>query len=480
MYLYIQTIVLISCAIVLGNVVLFSVINIKNKFNNSFEKYAYYFWLSVLPIFGVGMNVSDTKLIPFVTILSMFTVKALRNFWCGGSYKTKREIGIVSISVSLFALGVYLYKNVNHPYLYAIPISLGLNIYLLEVIYCTYTTKEKKRQSIYEKLFLIPLLIGLYNNVSPILGQINIVFDLVGWATALLLYQFISIIMPLIILEHSKEDEKVNLELEVAKKTRELVLEKLDISRKHKEAIMLSKENQALFNTLSHDIATPILAVDLFLNKISKICEDDNIKAAIKSASGHIQTVKGLIKSTKMQRQLNARKDVSNLAEVDVVDSLTKCIEINQVFIEKKQIKMILENELDKADMIWANPSVFILSIIGNLVSNAVKFSPIGGLIYIESFKEADDIVIEIQDSGPGIENSKLEELMSLGYTSSSVGTQGEEGSGFGLASTFNYVKEYKGELSFHKNSTGTLARVKFPAMHLLTKPTVSSPNISI
>lgn len=465
MYLYIQTIVIISATIVLGNFLLFAVINLKNKFKNDLEKYTFYFWSSVLPIFVIGMNVENQRLIPFVTILSMFTVKALRNFWCGSVFKAKREMIVVTCSCLLFLFGVYLYNASSHQFLYAIPISIGLNIYLIEVIYCA--VKGKRANSVYEKIFLIPLFIGLYNNISPILGQTNILFDVIGWSTALMLYQFISILMPLIILEQRKNAQKENLEFAVAQKTKELVLEKLDISQKHREATILSNENQALFNTLSHDIATPILAIDLYLGKICKQSTEAGIQAISQSAAKHIDTVKGLIKSTKAQRLVNANKSLDVLSQVDVVDSIEKSIEINQVFLNKKNIKIFFENELTEQDTFLADPSIFILSIFGNILSNAIKFSPAGSLIHVEAYRSHDFVVIELQDAGEGIDLAKISELKSKGFTSSSHGTFGEQGSGFGLANTYQYVTKYKGELEFINNNFGTLAKMTFPVAEL-------------
>lgn len=479
MFLFIQTIVLISATIVLGNFLLFAVINLKNKFKNDLEKYTFYFWMSVLPIFVIGMNVKNLRLIPFVTILSMFTVKAFRNFWCGPNYKTKREFFVVASSVLLFGLGLYLYKYNSSQFLYAIAISAGLNFYLCEVIYCA--SKEIKATSVYERILLFTLFIGLYNNVSPILGQTNIIFDAIGWSTALILYQFVSMLMPLIILEHRKNSEKENLEIAVAQKTKELVLEKLEISKKHKEATILSKENQSLFNTLSHDIATPILAVDLYLNKITKNSTEESVQNISKNAIKHIDTIKGLIRSTKAQRLLNANKTPDLLQPVDISDSISKSIEINQVFLDKKNIKIFFENDLQDEDTFLADRSVFILSIMGNILSNAIKFSPVDSLIHIEAYKSEGTIIVEIQDSGTGIDLEKISELKARGFTSSESGTSGEQGSGFGLASTYQYVLKYKGDLNFLNNEFGALATLSFPLAESLAKTSlVQSPSLDL
>ncbi len=461
MELHIQSIVLISCSIVLGNFLLFLTINIKNKFKNDLERYTFFFWLSVIPIFIIGSQLENLKLIPFVTIISVFTTKSLRNFWCGSNYKPMRERFVLSIASLFFIYSIYAYINIDHPFFYAIPISIGLNLYLLEVIYCA--KFEKKAVSVYQKLCLIPLYIGLYNNFSPVLGQQNIAFDVAGWSTALIIYQFISILMPLIILDARKEAEKENLEKVVEQKTRELVHEKLEISQKHKEAVLLSKENEFLFNTLSHDIATPVQTVDLFIDQALRSCEDDKIKNYLTKVSKHIETIVGLIKSTKIQRQMNAKKNYSNKVLIDVDDSLKKCVEVIEPSVLKKNLEVVVKNSLPRGVTFLADPSVFVLSILGNILSNAVKFTPVNGKISIKSYKYEGSILLEIRDSGAGISLKKIEQLHKLGYMASTKGTLGEEGSGFGLSNTFRFVELYDGNLTFENTDKGTLVVLSFP-----------------
>ncbi len=440
---------------------MFLTINVKNKFKNDLERYTLYFWSSVIPVFLIGSQLENLKLIPFVTTISIFTTKSLRSFWCGPGYKLGREKVILMISSLLFASSVYLYFYFDHPYFYAIPIALGLNIYLAEVLYCVKC--EVKAVSVYEKLCIIPLCIGLYNNFSPIFGQQNIVFDVIGWSTALILYQFVSILMPLIILDARKETEKENLEKVVEQKTRELVHEKLEISQKHKEAVLLSKENEFLFNTLSHDIATPVQTVDLFIDQALRSCEDEKMTKYLTKVSKHIETIVGLIKSTKIQRQMNAKKNYSNKVLIDIEDSLKKCVEVIEPSLTKKNIKVVVKNSLQNGVTFLADPSVFVLSILGNILSNAVKFTPVNGKITIKTYKYESSIIVEVQDSGEGISKKKIDQLHKLGYMATTKGTLGEEGSGFGISNTYRFVELYDGSLSFDNNEEGTLVVLSFP-----------------
>jgi signal transduction histidine kinase len=83
-----------------------------------------------------------------------------------------------------------------------------------------------------------------------------------------------------------------------------------------------------------------------------------------------------------------------------------------------------------------AFPKNKLLHIIGNLVSNAIKFTPEGGKVIVNlDLKDEKDtalLKIEVQDNGRGISKDKIGEIL-FGSTCSTNGTKGEKGYGFGL-----------------------------------------------
>ncbi|GAA4456652.1 GAF domain-containing sensor histidine kinase [Rurimicrobium arvi] len=77
-----------------------------------------------------------------------------------------------------------------------------------------------------------------------------------------------------------------------------------------------------------------------------------------------------------------------------------------------------------------------LLQICGNLISNAIKFTPQGGavsvLLHIVPAEHESTMLIQISDNGPGISPAQIEQIAS-GKAESTTGTSGETGFGFGL-----------------------------------------------
>ena len=86
-------------------------------------------------------------------------------------------------------------------------------------------------------------------------------------------------------------------------------------------------------------------------------------------------------------------------------------------------------------------------AILRNLVNNAIKFTPNGGLVQIHAFDDGEMGIIRFQDSGVGIPAEKLNNLFQLSDHLSTKGTSGETGLGLGLQLVNDFVQLNKGEI---------------------------------
>lgn len=99
--------------------------------------------------------------------------------------------------------------------------------------------------------------------------------------------------------------------------------------------------------------------------------------------------------------------------------------------------------------------------LIGNLVDNALTYAGRGAEVTVRVMQTPDGQVLEVEDSGPGIEDDKLGEVMNR----FSRGTDIAPGSGLGLPIVEEIANLFRGRLSLSKglSGKGLLARVTFP-----------------
>ena len=103
-----------------------------------------------------------------------------------------------------------------------------------------------------------------------------------------------------------------------------------------------------------------------------------------------------------------------------------------------------------------------LLLILGNLLDNALRYTPPGGQIELRAQRAGDSVQIEVADQGPGLAATELTRVFEPFYRA--AGDAGG-GSGLGLATVANLVKELGGQVSLRNRDdrSGLLACVTLP-----------------
>jgi signal transduction histidine kinase len=102
--------------------------------------------------------------------------------------------------------------------------------------------------------------------------------------------------------------------------------------------------------------------------------------------------------------------------------------------------------------------------VLGNLVSNALKYTPVGGRVRVSGKAEADSWSVTIADSGPGIPPDAIEMVFEPFFRLARDEHSGVEGNGVGLAICRELVAQLQGEISLTSVvGEGTSVTVRFP-----------------
>ena len=105
-----------------------------------------------------------------------------------------------------------------------------------------------------------------------------------------------------------------------------------------------------------------------------------------------------------------------------------------------------------------------VMTIMRNLVSNALKFTPQGGNIRLSAADAGNYVEIAVADSGVGIPPRALEKLFQIDEHHTTVGTAGEKGTGLGLILCHDLVKTNGGTMRVESEvGKGTTFRFTLP-----------------
>src|SRR2546426_10594620 len=112
--------------------------------------------------------------------------------------------------------------------------------------------------------------------------------------------------------------------------------------------------------------------------------------------------------------------------------------------------------------MLEADPEK-LRSIVDNLISNAVKFTPPGGVISVKARALGGEAVIEVMDSGPGVAPEERESIFNLFFRGRTKADTGVKGSGLGLAIARELVEAHGGQIAVVGGGAGGHFRVTLP-----------------
>lgn len=111
-----------------------------------------------------------------------------------------------------------------------------------------------------------------------------------------------------------------------------------------------------------------------------------------------------------------------------------------------RQKKITIETELPKRSYAMIDPSMF-MTIVRNLISNAIKFTGLDGTIRISVIESEQYAEIAVSDNGIGIKKENIENLFHIEKVQSTPGTQNEKGTGLGLILCKEFVDKHGGKI---------------------------------
>ncbi|MGQ1909824.1 ATP-binding protein [Marinifilum sp. RC60d5] len=227
----------------------------------------------------------------------------------------------------------------------------------------------------------------------------------------------------------------------------ELTRQKLMIERQRKELELLNATKDKFFSIIAHDLKNPfaslIGASDFLVNSSGELSNEQlhNFHSIINnSARQGYRLLENLLEWSRMQTGSIAWKP----KQVDLWDLVNEVVNLLTGSAEQKQIS--LEAKIDENLIAYIDANM-INTVVRNLITNAIKFTPKGGKIIVESKLLNDFIEISVSDNGVGIDSDKIDKLFKIGESVVGIGTEHETGTGLGLILCKEFVEQHKGQI---------------------------------
>ena len=235
------------------------------------------------------------------------------------------------------------------------------------------------------------------------------------------------------------------------------------LSQKSDELTRLNDVKDQLFQIIGHDLRKPVIAFRKVSENMNYLIEKGEQKRLVKLGEEIEQEGKTLYNLTdNLLHWALLQKDLLTLNPTNI--SLGEIINENtQLFKKAFQHKEITITSDINHDHIKTDKNA-LNTIIRNLLDNAIKYTPKGGKINITSKEENGQLLLSIQDSGVGIEESQLKDILLGSNVESMEGTNKETGSAIGLKIIHSLIEKIGGKLQVNSEKMiGTTFSIQLP-----------------
>lgn len=231
------------------------------------------------------------------------------------------------------------------------------------------------------------------------------------------------------------------------------------IKQAHDRENKLTQQKNNFLLSITHELKTPIAATKLQLQTLMKHqLEPQKQKELLQHALNENDRINQLIDNVLLANQLNSGGFKINKNNINISKVITDCC--NRYYsdlISNNQLKMFIQPDIQ-----YNADDNALISIVTNLINNAVKYSHNKINIKVELIKSKKGVELTIGDNGIGIPAEDAENIFKPFYRVGNEETRTSKGSGLGL-----YIVQYLCELSnfkvsFHSNQPeGTVFKIE-------------------
>ena len=244
-----------------------------------------------------------------------------------------------------------------------------------------------------------------------------------------------------------------------------------------------SQQKINFFIQTAHDIRTPLTLIKAPLGEIlqkEQLTEEgiSNINLAIQNTENLSELASNLINFQKEQLYSSRL----NVEQVELNHYLQESLQHFESYAEQKELQLTYHSSFTKLD-VWLDRNKMD-SILRNLLSNALKYTPKGGCVTLEASHTKSNWSIVLTDTGIGIPQQDQYKLFKALFRGKNAISQPISGSGVGMLLTKRLIQSHQGKITFSsKENAGSSFHLTFPlkSKHYNNKKqTESSPTTFI
>ncbi|GAA4459044.1 HAMP domain-containing sensor histidine kinase [Novipirellula rosea] len=252
---------------------------------------------------------------------------------------------------------------------------------------------------------------------------------------------------------------------ELTRITNELITTQRQLHKQSSELRRLNQEKNQAIGIVAHDLRNPLALIkmqaEVLLQELSGILSDEQC-TLLQSITEQGTTMLTIVNDLLDVSAIEAGSFNIKLETVDVVGLIERFVQSQQLLSASKSIGIDFV-KMPGTLFARVDPGKF-LQVLGNLIGNAVKYSPPGSQVIVTLSRHPDTFEVRVQDFGPGIPADELESLFEPFKTASIVPSGDEKCTGLGLAIVRRIIEKHEGVFDVESQvDVGSVFSVRLP-----------------
>ncbi|HEY0514739.1 MAG TPA: response regulator [Thermoanaerobaculia bacterium] len=242
------------------------------------------------------------------------------------------------------------------------------------------------------------------------------------------------------------------------------------VARDVEEQKRIEQMKNDFVSVVSHELRTPLTSIRGSLGLIAGGVAGalpDKARTLVEIAAKNCERLVRLINDILDVEKIESGKMSFRFAPVDLMPLIEHAVESNRSYAEGLQVELRITRAVDGV-RVWADADR-LQQVIINLLSNAAKFSPRGGVVEVAVTRRGGEARVEVTDHGKGIAPEFRPRIFERFAQADSSSTREKGGTGLGLSISRAIVERHRGRIAFASQPGSTTFFFDLPEWGALT-----------
>lgn len=226
-----------------------------------------------------------------------------------------------------------------------------------------------------------------------------------------------------------------------------------------KQGIIRSEKLESishLCSALAHEVRNPMTVAKGFLQLVTtRDFNEEKIREYVSIAISEIDQAERIIRNFLTY----ARPEAEEIQHFDLAEEVKKVLLVLQPLANQNSVEIFFDCQSNSK---ICGESTLVQQCLLNICKNAIEAMNSGGTLSITMFEDTNNIFVDIQDTGIGMDEDQLQQLGKPFFS-----TKGDKGTGLGLLATYGILERFNAEVKVSsKKGVGTIFTLSFPLIN--------------